>query len=81
MKANRQFWWLRKVKPAYIEDAMAAILYRARSNVQLSGKDVLPMAGEYIGPHILEGVTAFLARYAPEETAPRDRAVTEQTHR
>ena len=54
-------------QPAYIEDAMAAILYRARSNVQLSGKDVLPMAGEYIGPHILEGVTAFLARYAPEE--------------
>ena len=54
-------------QPAYIEDAMAAILYRARSNIQLSGKDVLPMAGEYIGPHILEGVTAFLARYAPEE--------------
>ncbi len=54
-------------QPAYIEDALAAILYRARGSVQLSGKDVLPMAGEYIGQHVLEGVTTFLARYAPEE--------------
>jgi indolepyruvate ferredoxin oxidoreductase alpha subunit len=54
-------------QPAYIEDAMAAILYRARGSVQLSGKDVLPMAGEYIGQHVLEGLTAFLARHAPEE--------------
>ena len=39
-------------QPAYIEDALAAILYRAQGSVHLTGKDLLPPAGEYIGQHV-----------------------------
>jgi len=53
-------------QPAYIEDALAAILYRAQGSVHLTGKDLLPPAGEYIGQHVLEGVGEFLKRHAPE---------------
>ena len=53
-------------QPAYIEDALAAILYRAQGSVHLTGKDLLPPAGEYIGQHVLDGVGEFLKRHAPE---------------
>lgn len=53
-------------QPAYIEDALAALLYRASGSVVLSGKDVLPVAGEYTGEHVLEGITAFLRTHAPQ---------------
>src|SRR6188508_283082 len=48
-------------QPAYIEDAVLAALRRAGANdVKVSGKDVLPLAGEYTGEVVLTGVARFL---------------------
>jgi indolepyruvate ferredoxin oxidoreductase alpha subunit len=47
-------------QPAYIEDAVQAALRRAGANdVKVSGKDVLPMAGEYTGEVVLTGLSRF----------------------
>jgi len=52
-------------QPAYIEEAVLAILRRQDVNgVKLRGKDVLPMAGEYTGEVVLTGVSKFLDRAA-----------------
>ena len=53
-------------QPAFIEDQLAAMLYRAGSQVKLHGKGLLPMAGEYTGQIMLDAVTAFLRQAAPE---------------
>jgi len=48
-------------QPAYIEEAIGALLRRAEINeVKLRGKDVLPMAGEYTGEVVLTGIARFL---------------------
>jgi indolepyruvate ferredoxin oxidoreductase alpha subunit len=50
-------------QPAYIEDAIEAALRRAGVNgVKVSGKDVLPLAGEYTGEVVLTGVARFLGK-------------------
>jgi indolepyruvate ferredoxin oxidoreductase alpha subunit len=47
-------------QPAYIEDAVQAALRRAGENqVKVSGKDLLPMAGEYTGEVVLTGLARF----------------------
>ena len=55
-------------QPAYIEDAVLAALRRAESaGVSVHGKDVLPLAGEYTGEVVMEGMARFLdARRAVE---------------
>lgn len=52
-------------QPDFIEQGLAAILYRAGMDTKLHGKDVLPMAGEYTGQVMRDGVTAFLRKAAP----------------
>ncbi|WP_425406475.1 thiamine pyrophosphate-dependent enzyme [Hwanghaeella sp.] len=52
-------------QPDFIEQGLAAVLYRAGMQTKLHGKDVLPMAGEYTGQVMLDGVTAFLKTAAP----------------
>ncbi len=52
-------------QPAFIEDQLAAFLYRAGSSVKLHGKGILPMAGEYTGQIMLDGTEAFLRIAAP----------------
>merc|ERR1711965_943545 len=42
--------------------------------IAVSGKDVLPMAGEYTGAVTLEGLTAFLSKAAPQMLADSHRA-------
>jgi indolepyruvate ferredoxin oxidoreductase, alpha subunit len=50
-------------QPAYIEDAVLAILRRAEAHaVRVRGKDVLPLAGEYTGEVVLTGIARFLGR-------------------
>ncbi|MGQ0656168.1 MAG: thiamine pyrophosphate-dependent enzyme [Betaproteobacteria bacterium] len=50
-------------QPAYIEDAVLATLRRANvGGVQVHGKDVLPLAGEYTGEVVLTGVAKYLGR-------------------
>ncbi|MFY8145369.1 MAG: thiamine pyrophosphate-dependent enzyme, partial [Rhodobacter sp.] len=52
-------------QPEFIEQSLSTFLYRAQSAVWLHGKDMLPMAGEYTGQVLLDGVTAFLKQAAP----------------
>lgn len=52
-------------QPDHIEQQLASYLYRAGRTVKLHGKDVLPMAGEYTGQVMLDGLTAFLKEAAP----------------
>jgi indolepyruvate ferredoxin oxidoreductase, alpha subunit len=52
-------------QPEFIEQQLTTFLYRAGSSVRLRGKDILPMAGEYTGQVMLDGLTAFLKEAAP----------------
>lgn len=61
-------------QPEFIEQALGSTLYRARSEVSLHGKDVLPMAGEYTGQVMLDGIEAFLKKAAPGLLPARLRA-------
>lgn len=61
-------------QPEFIESQLGSYLYRAGSSVKLYGKGVLPMAGEYTGAVMLEGVTAFLKAAAPGMLAAAVRA-------
>jgi len=48
-------------QPAFIEDAVQAALRRAGANeVQICGKGLLPLAGEYTGEVVLTGISRFL---------------------
>ena len=47
-------------QPAYIEDALHAILRRADLQTRVHGKDFLPMAGEYTGEVMLAGVAKWI---------------------
>ena len=53
-------------QPDFIEQQLGSFLYKSRSSVELHGKDMLPMGGEYTGQVMLDGVTAFLKTAAPE---------------
>ena len=52
-------------QPDYIEQALSAILRRADMPAKLVGKAVLPLAGEYTGTVLLDGLQRFLAAHAP----------------
>lgn len=53
-------------QPEHIEQNLGSFLYRAGRTLKLYGKDVLPMAGEYTGQVMLDGMTAFLKSAAPD---------------
>ena len=53
-------------QPDFIEQGIASILFKAGTQIRLIGKDVLPMAGEYTGQILLDGVRKFLTKVAPE---------------
>jgi indolepyruvate ferredoxin oxidoreductase alpha subunit len=53
-------------QPDYLEQALNTVLRRRDINTRVSGKDVLPMGGDYTAHAILKGLLAFL-----ESTAPR----------
>ena len=61
-------------QPEFIEQQLGSYLYRAASQVKLYGKGVLPMAGEYTGQVMLDGVTAFLKSAAPQLLSGQVRA-------
>ena len=52
-------------QPEYIEHEIGSILRRAGARTALSGKDVLPMAGEYRSEVLVDGVSAFLRKHLP----------------
>jgi len=53
-------------QPDHIEQNLCSILYKASCTIKVYGKDVLPMAGEYTGKVLLNGVTDFLKTAAPQ---------------
>ena len=58
-------------QPDFIEQNIHSILHKGGLNTEVHGKDVLPMGGEYTGAVLLQGVRAFIERYAPQLlTAP-----------
>jgi indolepyruvate ferredoxin oxidoreductase alpha subunit len=74
-------------QPAYLEDALHALLRKADLQTRVHGKDCLPMAGEYTGEVVLAGVarwietvtprgvdTAGVARTVAALTAPKQQA-------
>ncbi len=52
-------------QPNYIEQAMASMLHKADHTTRIIGKEVMPMAGEYTGQVMFDGVSAFLRERAP----------------
>lgn len=61
-------------QPDYLEQNLRAILHRANRNTIVAGKDVLPMAGEYTGTVMLDGIKSFMRRHAADLLASPDRA-------
>jgi indolepyruvate ferredoxin oxidoreductase alpha subunit len=57
-------------QPDYIEQAVNTILRRADIQTRVHGKDVLPMAGEYTGGIVREGLRKFIAKTRPDLLAP-----------
>ncbi|MDK3017278.1 indolepyruvate ferredoxin oxidoreductase subunit alpha [Pseudodonghicola flavimaris] len=53
-------------QPEFIEQAFATFVLRNGLKVRLHGKDMLPMAGEYTGQVMLDGITGFLKEHAPD---------------
>jgi indolepyruvate ferredoxin oxidoreductase alpha subunit len=53
-------------QPDYIEQNLHAILRRAGISTALSGKDMLPMAGEYTTAVMRDGLQAFLTAHRPD---------------
>jgi indolepyruvate ferredoxin oxidoreductase alpha subunit len=53
-------------QPDYIEQAVNTILRRADIQTRIHGKDMLPMAGEYTGGVVREGIRKFIARTRPD---------------
>lgn len=57
-------------QPAFLEQAIAAILRTAGVESAIGGKDLLPMAGEYTGAVVRRGVEAFLTAHAGRPAPP-----------
>ena len=58
-------------QPEFIEQAVNTILRRADVQTRVEGKGMLPMAGEYTGGVLKEGVRRFVGAYRPDLLAER----------
>jgi indolepyruvate ferredoxin oxidoreductase, alpha subunit len=56
-------------QPAYLEESIAAILFRSGRSVKLFGKGYLPIAGEYTGTVVMQGLLKFLNNHASSRLA------------
>ena len=52
--------------PAYLEEAVAALLFKAGAECHLAGKSMLPIAGELTGDVVHDGIGKFLRQHGPE---------------
>ncbi|MFQ3355096.1 MAG: indolepyruvate ferredoxin oxidoreductase alpha subunit [Paracoccaceae bacterium] len=53
-------------QPEFIEQSLSTFLFRAKSSLNLYGKNTLPMAGEYTGKIMLESITSFIKATMPK---------------
>ena len=65
-KGKRAVLMLEEGQPDYIEQNLHAILRKNKVDTHLSGKDVLPMAGEYTTAAMKTGLEAFVKAWKPE---------------
>jgi len=61
-------------QPDHIEQHLGSFLFKSGRDLKLYGKDVLPMAGEYTGQIMLDGITAFLKAASPQQLPGQVRA-------
>ena len=52
--------------PEYIEQALHTLMRRRDLQTKVSGKDILPLGGEYTTPVLVNGLSAFFEAYAPQ---------------
>jgi indolepyruvate ferredoxin oxidoreductase alpha subunit len=57
-------------QPDFIEQAINTILRRADMQTRVEGKGMLPMAGEYTGGVMKDGIRRFVAAYRPDLLEP-----------
>ena len=57
-------------QPDFIEQNVNTILRRADIQTKIHGKDMLPMAGEYTGGVVREGLRKFIAKTRPDLIGP-----------
>jgi indolepyruvate ferredoxin oxidoreductase alpha subunit len=62
-------------QPEFIEQAITTMLRRADMQTRVHGKDVLPMAGEYTGAVLRDGMAKFVRSYHPRLSEGSARAV------
>lgn len=67
-------------QPDHIEQNLCSILYKANGTTKVYGKDVLPMAGEYTGKVVLNGITEFLKTAAPHLLRDNIRSPNDQKY-
>ncbi|MBR0565382.1 indolepyruvate ferredoxin oxidoreductase subunit alpha [Azoarcus sp. L1K30] len=68
-EGKRAVLLLEEGQPDYIEQNLHAILRKAGVSTHLSGKDVLPMAGEYTTAAMKNGIESFLRARQPDALA------------
>ena len=69
---KRQVLVIEEGQPAYLEQAIKACVHDAALAVQIHGKNVFPVAGEYVGAVLLKGITEFVAKAAPDHRLAHD---------
>ena len=52
--------------PEYIEQALHTLMRRRDLQTKVSGKDILPLGGEYSTPVLVNGLSAFFEAHAPQ---------------
>ena len=65
-------------QPEHIEQTLGNFLFKSGRKLNLYGKDILPMAGEYTGQVVLDGLTAFLKKVAPQMLPDKVRAPNQE---
>ena len=65
-KGKHSLLMVEEGQPDFLEQALNSILKRHAVSTRVSGKEVLPMAGEYTGEVVLKGVADFLQHYPPQ---------------
>ena len=58
---------LEEGQPEYIEQGIQTVLRRQDVQTRVYGKDIMPMAGEYTGQVMLEGITRFISEASRED--------------
>jgi indolepyruvate ferredoxin oxidoreductase, alpha subunit len=72
--AKRAILIVEEGQPDFIEQAVNTILRRADLQAKVEGKGMLPMAGEYTGEVVREGLRRFVEAYRPDVLAPQSPA-------